>query len=52
MCVCVCMCVMNIFACIMNIKVPHEFNDKRAIAKRTSQIMKYGQDGIIQIGDV
>ena len=27
-------------------------NNKRAIAKRTSQIMKYGQDVIIQIGQM
>ena len=41
---------MNIYACIINIQVPHEVNDQRAIAKRTSQIMKYGQDVSIQIG--
>ena len=33
-------------------KVPHEVNNQRAIAKRTSQIMKYGQDVIIQIGQM
>ena len=29
----------NICACIINIKVPHEVKDQRALAKRTSQIM-------------
>ena len=43
---------MNICACIINIQVPHEVNNQRAIAKRTSQIMKYGQDVIIQIGQM
>ena len=30
-------------------KVPHEVKNQRAIAKRTSQIMKNGQDVIIQM---
>ena len=36
--------------CIIKIQVPraHEGKNLRAIAKRTSQIMKYGQDVIIQ----
>ena len=36
--------------CIIKIHVPraHEVKDQRVIAKRTSQIMKYGQDVIIQ----
>ena len=47
MCVCVCVCI-NI--CIIKIHVPraHEVKNPRVIAKRTSQIMKYGQDVIIQ----
>ena len=36
----------------MNILVPHEVNNQHAIAKRTSQIMKYGEDVIIQIGQM
>ena len=43
---------MNIYACIKDIYVPHEVNNQRVIAKRTSQIMKYGQDVIIQIGQM
>ena len=39
-----------IYACIMNIYVPNEVKYQRAIAKRTSQVMKYGQDVIIQNG--
>ena len=35
--------------CIIKIQVPHEVINKRAIDKVTSQIMKYGQDVIIQI---
>ena len=37
-------------ACIIKIEVPqaHEVKNQRVIAKRTSQIMKYGQDVIIQ----
>ena len=31
-------------------KVPREVKHQHAIAKRTSQIMIYGQDVIIQIG--
>ena len=36
--------------CIINIYVPHEVRYQRASAKRTSQIMKNGQDVIIQNG--
>ena len=34
-----------------NVHVPraHEVKNQRVIAKRTSQIMKYGQDVIVQI---
>ena len=36
--------------CIIKIRVPraHEVKNQRVIAKRTSQIMKYGQNVIIQ----
>ena len=36
--------------CIIKIRVPraHEVKDQRVIVKRTSQIMKYGHDVIIQ----
>ena len=36
--------------CIIKIHIPraHEVKNQRVIAKRTSQIMKYGQDVIIQ----
>ena len=36
--------------CIIKIHVPraHEVKNQRVIAKRTSHIMKYGQDVIIQ----
>ena len=36
--------------CIIKIHVPraHEVKNQRVIAKRTSQIMKYGQDVMIQ----
>ena len=52
MCVCVCVqyiCVC-INVCIIKIDAPraHEVKNQRVIAKRTSQIMKYGQDVIIQ----
>ena len=30
---------MNIYACIIDIKVPHEVKNQRALAKRTSQMM-------------
>ena len=40
----------NIYASIINIQVPHEVKYRRAIAKRTSQITKYGQNVIIQNG--
>ena len=36
----------------MYYKVPHEVINQRAIAKRTSQIMKYGQDVVIQNGQM
>ena len=36
-------------ACIMNIQVPHEVKNQRALAKRTYQIMKSGQDVNIQM---
>ena len=38
------------YVCIIKIHVPraHEVKNQRVIAKRTSQIMKYGQDVIIQ----
>ena len=39
---------MNIYACIINIQVPHEVKYQRAKAKRTSQIMQNGQDVNIQ----
>ena len=39
MCVCACM------HCI-----PHEVENQPALVKRTSQIMKNGQDAIIQMG--
>ena len=41
---------MCINVCIIKIHVPraHEVKNQRVIAKRTSQIMKYGQDVIIQ----
>ena len=35
----------NIYACIINIYVPHDVKNQRALAKMTSQIMKNGQDG-------
>ena len=38
----------RIYACIINTYVPHEVTNRRAIARRTSQIMKYGLDLIIQ----
>ena len=36
------------YVCIVKIQVPHEVKNQPAIAKRTSQIMKYGQSVIIQ----
>ena len=33
----------------MNIKVPHEVKNQHSLAKRTSQIMKNGQDVNIQM---
>ena len=36
-------------ACFINIKVPHEVKNRRALAKRTSQIMKNGQDVKLQV---
>ena len=40
--------------CILKIQVPraHEVKNQSVIAKRTSQIMKYGQDVIIQNGQM
>ena len=38
------------YACIINIYVPHEIQNQRPLAKRTSEIMKYGQDVAIQKG--
>ena len=40
----------NIYVCILNIQVPHEVKNQSALAKRTSKIMKNGQDVIIQNG--
>ena len=34
----------------INIYVPHEVKNLRALAKRTSRIIKYGQDVAIQKG--
>ena len=44
---------MCINVCIIKIHVPqaHEVKNQRVIAKRTSQIMKYGQDVIIKKTD-
>ena len=39
----------RIYACFINILVPHEVKNQRAIAKRTSQIMQIGQNVIIQL---
>ena len=39
---------MNIYACIINREVPHKVKYQRAV-KRTSQIMKNGQDVDIQM---
>ena len=39
----------NMYACIININVPHEVKYQRAIAKRTSQMMENGQDINIQM---
>ena len=36
MCVCVCVCAC-VRACIIEIQIPHEAKNQRAIAKRTSQ---------------
>ena len=33
--------------CIINIQVPHEVKNLRALTKRPSQIMKYGQNVVI-----
>ena len=41
---------MCINVCIIKIQVRHEVKNQRAIAERTSQIMKYAQDVIIQNG--
>ena len=42
----------NIYACIINMYVPHEVKIQRALVKRTSRIMKYGQDVTIQKGQM
>ena len=52
-CICTYMCIYCIWMYLcecMFIHVPraHEVKNQRVIAKRTSQIMKYGQDVIIQ----
>ena len=39
----------NIYACIINICVPHEVKNQRAFVKRTSEIMLNGQDVNIQM---
>ena len=39
-----------IYGCIMNIQVPHEVENQRALAKMTSEIMKNGHDMIIHMG--
>ena len=39
---------MNMYACIIDISVPHEIKNQRAW--RTSKIMKNGQDVITQKG--
>ena len=39
----------NMYACIINVHVPHEVKNLRASAKRTSQIMKNEQDVNIQM---
>ena len=39
----------NIYACIINIYVPHEVKNQRALAKRASRTMKHGQDVAIQM---
>ena len=38
------------YACIINIYVPNYVKYQRAFAKSISQIMKYGQDVVIQNG--
>ena len=40
----------NIYACIIDIEVPHEVKNQCALVKRTSLIMKNGKDVIIQMG--
>ena len=42
----------DIYACIINIYVPHEVKNPRALAERTSRIMKYGQDVATQKGQM
>ena len=46
MCVCVCVCV-----CII-VPRAHKVKNQRVIAKKTSQIMKYGQDVYIQSHEI
>ena len=42
----------RIYLCIIKIPCPHDVKIQRAIAKSTSKIMKYGQDAIIQNGQI
>ena len=35
---------MNIYACIINLQVPHEVKNQRAVDMRTPQIMQKGQE--------
>ena len=39
----------SIYTCNINIQVPREVKNQRALAKGTSEIIKNGQDLIIQI---
>ena len=49
MCVCVCVCAcINVWIIKIHVPRAHEVENQRGIAKRTSQIMKYGQDVINQ----
>ena len=41
---------MSIYNCIINIQIPHEVKNQRAICKRASLIVKNKQDVIIQVG--
>ena len=42
------MCYILKYACFINVYVPREVINQCALAKRTSQIMKNGQDVTIQ----